>query len=246
MIQVSITNSATNQSYAGYFDTQDLANAWIAQEEANGSWGSPYVPAISAVTASYSGIIADTATSVTISAVTTDSDGNIILALDGVSTLSALITAWNTANPSNQLVLSGDGTQIPSEGSIQLSGAQDAAAAIPGYQITQTDITAQVAEQQAIAKGLQAQQLGAQLIAQVYYYNELNLASGALTPTLFNQLLADTTVQNIERLLQSGSLATASALFNSYTTNLATYFSSAQILALQSAVSAALTILANS
>ncbi len=83
------------------------------------------------------------------------------------------------------------------------------------YVVTQTDITAQVALQAAVQKGLQAQQVGAQVVATVYAINEQNLTSGALTSAQFTAMLADATINNIERLLWNGSLATALALTQS-------------------------------
>ncbi len=119
-----------------------------------------------------------------------------------------------------------------------------AAAAIPAvthteyvfpaeFSIAQTDITAQITLQAAIAKGLRAQQVGAQVIAAVYAYNEANLASGALTTAQFTAMLGDTTIGNIERLLSNGSLATALALTQSYNATLLTYFSAAQLAAIE-------------
>lgn len=39
MIKISIINNKTGQLYSGEFATQGLADAWIAQESANQSWG---------------------------------------------------------------------------------------------------------------------------------------------------------------------------------------------------------------
>lgn len=86
----------------------------------------PVVPGASAaVAAHYTGTIAGTATPVTLTAVTPGTGGNsIVITGDGTSMISALITAWNGAHPSNQVTLSsGDGTQIPSNGAMAaLSG----------------------------------------------------------------------------------------------------------------------------
>jgi len=65
--------------------------------------------------ASFTGIIAGTATSVTLTAVNPGANGNsIALAFNGVITISAEISAWNAANPLNPVVLtSGNGAQVP-------------------------------------------------------------------------------------------------------------------------------------
>jgi hypothetical protein len=67
------------------------------------------------IPAQYTGTILGTATPVTITANNNGSAGNSVLLVgDGASSISALISAWNIANPSNQITLSaGDGTQIP-------------------------------------------------------------------------------------------------------------------------------------
>ena len=106
------------------------------------------------------------------------------------------------------------------------------------WSYTVTDITAQVALQTAVAKGLQAQQVGATAVATVYAINEANLASGALTNAQFTAMLADTTIASIERLLGSGSLATALALVQSYNTTLLTYFTAAQIAQIEAVITA--------
>ena len=233
MIQVSVSNSLTGNSYGGVFPDSTTANAWIAQTAASGVWGNA---PITAEAASYSGIPFGLATPVVITANNTGSAGNINLPIDTVSSISTLISNWNAANQSNELTLtSGDGTQIPlTTNSIVLTGG---VSALGGYTVTSTDITAQVALQASIQKGLQCQAFGATVIAQVYAYNESNLASGALTTAQFNAMLADTTIANIERLLSNGSLSTALSLINSYTTTLETYFSSAQVSAIAAAIS---------
>lgn len=232
MIQVSVANSLTGGSWGGTFPDSTTANTWIAQCEAGGLWGNPPV---SAATAGYSGTPDGALTSIVITANNSGSAGNVMLSLDGTSTISGLIATWNTANPSNQLTLtSGDGTQIPNSGYIYLLNGQNAQA---GYVVTSTDVTAQANLQASIAKGLQCQTFGATIIAQVYAYNEANLGSGALTSGQFTAMLADTTIANIERLLSNGSLSTALSLINSYTATLETYFSSAQVSAITTAIS---------
>lgn len=74
--------------------------------------------------ANYTGQIAGMTTPITLTADVAGTAGNSIsLVADGTSSISALITAWNTANPGNTVTLtSGDGTQIPTSGTITLSG----------------------------------------------------------------------------------------------------------------------------
>lgn len=182
MIQVSIANSKTGQSYGGSFETSTLAQAWITQCEASNVWGKPQrtivpnsqgelididgtvlqasnalssslvtlVPAAAAVSASYSGTPEGYTSSVTITAQTAGSAGNITLVLDGTSTLSALLSEWNSTYTANQLILtSGIGTQVPLAGTLSLTGGTNAIDAVTqmqyifpaDYTITQTDIT---------------------------------------------------------------------------------------------------------
>lgn len=72
------------------------------------------------------------------------------------------------------------------------------------------DISAEVEKQRAIEYGLKAQNFGALMIAKV---NAINEAKN-LNSTQFNALLADQTLQNIERALWNGSMRTALALVN--------------------------------
>ncbi len=66
--------------------------------------------------ASYTGTIAGTSTTVTLTALTAGTNGNsIALTGDGTSSIDTLVANWNINNQSNQLVLSsGNGAQIPS------------------------------------------------------------------------------------------------------------------------------------
>lgn len=68
--------------------------------------------------ATFNGLVNGLTSSVLLTANTAGTIGNSIsLVGDGTSDISTLITAWNVANPSNQVGLtSGDGTQIPSAG----------------------------------------------------------------------------------------------------------------------------------
>lgn len=66
-----------------------------------------------------------TATAVTIKALSSGTVGNsVTLVFDGSTTITNTITAWNIANPANQVALtSGSGSQIPVAQSVSLSGA---------------------------------------------------------------------------------------------------------------------------
>lgn len=103
------------------------------------------------------------------------------------------------------------------------------------YTIASVDITAQAAIQTAVQKGILAQNCGAQVVAMVYAYNDINMASGALTSATFNAMLLDTTVSNIERLLWNGALATALTQIQGYA-YLTTYFSADQITSMATAI----------
>lgn len=227
MIRVSVTNSANNGAWVGTFPDSTMANAWIAQGTSAGWWGSPAINAASAVAASYSGTPAGATTAITITATTAGSLGNIALSFDGVSSLTTMIANWNTANPSNQLSLTGDASQIPQAATVTLTGGSDAVAASAGYVIAQTDITAQYAQQQAVQTALQNQSVGATIIANVAALNESLLAAGTMTQATFATYLADQNVLNIERLLWNGSLVTAKALIQS--TNLSAYYTADQV-----------------
>jgi hypothetical protein len=78
------------------------------------------------VYAKFTGLVFGMTTSVTITANSAGQAGNAItLVGNGVTTINALITAWNLAHPSNMVTLtSGDGTQAPGA-NINLSGASD-------------------------------------------------------------------------------------------------------------------------
>lgn len=190
-------------------------------------WGPASIAAISAAAASYSGIPAGATTAVTLMANTAGSAGNVSLSIDGTSSLTTLVTNWNAANPNNQITLMGDGTQVPNAGLIALSDGVDAVAAVPIYTITQTDITIQYNQQQAVEKAIQNQSMGATIIANVAALNESKLASGAMTQATFTILLADQNVLNIERLLWNGSLVTAKALIQA--ANLSAYYTSDEV-----------------
>jgi hypothetical protein len=90
-------------------------------------------PAIVAVAASFTGQVAGMTTNITLTADHAGVAGNsIMLTGDGTSSITTLVAAWNTANPSNTVSLtSGDGTQIPSVGAmITLAGGINSATAL--------------------------------------------------------------------------------------------------------------------
>jgi len=65
-----------------------------------------------------------TSSGITYTAVTPGSLGNsIALVFDGVKTITQVVTAWNTANASNQVGFTGGlGSTVPSSGTVTLSG----------------------------------------------------------------------------------------------------------------------------
>ena len=94
------------------------------------------------------------------------------------------------------------------------------------YELIQTDITAQVAAQKLLEKGLAAQAVGAGVVAQVWAINQGKYAAGTLTDANLQAIVSDATLQTIERLLWNGSLEMALALINSYSSP---YFSASDI-----------------
>lgn len=80
-----------------------------------------------AVAAHFTGIPAGASTSVTITANTAGTAGNVSIPWTGSETITAGILAWNTAHPTNQVTLtSGSGSQTPTAGSSTLSGGTNA------------------------------------------------------------------------------------------------------------------------
>lgn len=87
-------------------------------------------PAIGLTNAFFTGTIGGLSTSVTITANNAGTAGNsIVIIPDGTSSVSTLITNWNTTNPLQAVTLtSGDGTQIPTGGSFTFSGGTNTTA----------------------------------------------------------------------------------------------------------------------
>jgi hypothetical protein len=84
------------------------------------------------------------------------------------------------------------------------------------YTITQTDITAQVEAEEAIAQGLKCQEAGAKCVAKVYAINSAKFATGVLTRDQFLTMASDPTLALIERFLWGGALGTAKTLLSAY------------------------------
>ena len=87
------------------------------------------------------------------------------------------------------------------------------------YSIEQLDITTQINQENLLQEGRQRQELGAEIIAKVYTINE----SKNISAEAFANLIADSNLERIERMLWTGSLKTAKlmiqALDNTYFTN---------------------------
>jgi len=67
-------------------------------------------------------------------AITSGITGNaIVLAFDGVATITAVVLAWNTANPSNTISHNGVGTVVLSLGSAQLTNGYSSYSPIAIY-----------------------------------------------------------------------------------------------------------------
>lgn len=82
------------------------------------------------------------------------------------------------------------------------------------YEIIQSDITSEVEEELGIEEQLKKQVIGQKIIAVVSYINSKKLESGQMSVPTFQAMLADVTIQNIERLLWNGSINTAKSLIN--------------------------------
>lgn len=143
---------------------------------------------------------------------TADESGNVV-DVDGSTPNLSLATSTNTATDTNGVTV--NTYNMPAD-----------------YTITLTDISAQILTEQMIQKGLQAQQIGATCMAQVYAINEAKLAAGTITTANFEAILADTTLQQIERMLWNGSLASALAMLNTYTSPYYTFSDIATVTAI--------------
>lgn len=95
------------------------------------------------------------------------------------------------------------------------------------FTVVKSDITDKYNQQQEIRKGLLAQQIGATVIAKVWAINE----SKNIDAQTFNDLISDSTLQIIERLLWNGSLKTAKSLIQNLNSNFFTDQEKASIIA---------------
>lgn len=84
------------------------------------------------------------------------------------------------------------------------------------YTISISDVTAEYQAQQLLDNGLRAQAVGAMVVAKVWAINEAKLSAGTLNDSNFQAILADATLQQIERLLWNGSLKTAKTMISAY------------------------------
>jgi hypothetical protein len=105
----------------------------------------------------------------------------------------------------------------------------------PEYEIVQTDVSAQVDQEKAIAAALSRQNVGAGLIAAIFTMNEAKLAAGTLNTATLEAMMADSAVTLIRELLWAGSLTTAKALITAYNGVYFTAADKAAILALMAA-----------
>ena len=96
-----------------------------------------------AVSATFAGPISGITVPVGLQAVTAGIVGNsILLTGDGTATLAALVAAWNTANPTNQVLLTaGDGAEVPDAAeAMQLAGGVDEVVVTEGgFKVTVQD-----------------------------------------------------------------------------------------------------------
>lgn len=96
------------------------------------------------------------------------------------------------------------------------------------YTIQTEDTTAQEAQAQLVRDGQLRQELGANVIAKVYSINE----SKNITPEVFAAMIADATLERIERMLWTGSLRTAKLMIQSLDTTYFTAQEKAEIVAM--------------
>lgn len=160
--------------FSGEFLTEELADAWIAEQTELKSWGKP------------ERLVAESQ-----------------LAIEGEDPAAAI-----------QVII--EPTQF---GEVKFYRFA------PQFTTEKVDITAQKAKEAAIAYGLEAQDTGKKVIAIVTAINDAKFEAGTLTEAQFQDMLANQTLSNIERLLKQGSLKTAKILINSLDN---TFFSAAE------------------
>ena len=93
--------------------------------------------------ASFTGVITGTSTSVSISANWSGIAGNsIILTFTGSNTINTAIATWNSTHLSDQATLtSGNGSQIPTVGTLTLTGGINSGSAVIGDSVNYSNFT---------------------------------------------------------------------------------------------------------
>lgn len=79
----------------------------------------------------------------------------------------------------------------------------------PDYTIEITDVGAEYDQRKILDNAKKAREVGQQVIDQVW---SVNTSNPNMTPELFNQIVNDPQLQQIERLLRNGSLKTVRAM----------------------------------
>ena len=96
------------------------------------------------------------------------------------------------------------------------------------FTVAFSDVSAEIAQAHALAKGLQAQAYGAQVVAAVFALNE----SSSITAQQLQALMGDPTIAMIERLCWNGSLIAARTMISSLSNSFYTDAQKTQVLAL--------------
>ena len=96
------------------------------------------------------------------------------------------------------------------------------------FTVTYSDVSSEIAQAHALAKGLQAQAYGAQVVAAVFALNE----SSSITAQQLQALMGDSTIAMIERLCWNGSLIAARTMISSLSNSFYTDAQKTQVLAL--------------
>ena len=96
------------------------------------------------------------------------------------------------------------------------------------FTVTYSDVSSEIAQAHALAKGLQAQAYGAQVVAAVFALNE----SSSITAQQLQALMGDPTIAMIERLCWNGSLIAARTMISSLSNSFYTDAQKTQVLAL--------------
>lgn len=140
--------------------------------------------------ASFSGQVSGMTTNIVLTANSAGTAGNsILLTGDGTSTVAALITAWNSAHPSNQVSLtSGSGTQIPANAAaIALAGGA-ASARFALSARTQDYLKVAMADEVAASEVIAAVISQAALSVRTKYYLKIAMADRTAAEELITAL----------------------------------------------------------